>query len=103
MKCPPLASRTADGVFAESWRHCDLDFDPSSSREMKGPYFGLIQSINQQGRVMICSITQGVAAVASTYGTVGTLIGAETYTQGAVHCHQLKSLDCGGHGMCISR
>mgnify|MGYP000908939956 CR=1 FL=1 len=68
-----------------------LDFDPSSGREMKGPYFGLV--LNQQGLAMICPISQGAAAAARTYGTVVTLVGAGTDTQGAVHCHQLKSLD----------
>jgi len=42
---------------------------------------------------MICPISQGAAAAARTYGTVVTLMGAGTDTQGAVHCHQLKSLD----------
>ena len=73
-----------------------LDFDPSSGREMKGPYFGLVLSgkiFNQQGLATICPISQGAAAAARTYGTVVTLVGAGTDTQGAVHCHQLKSLD----------
>lgn len=73
-----------------------LDFDPSSGREMKGPHFGLILSgrvFNQQGLAMICPISQGSAAAARTYGTVVTLMGSGTDTQGAVHCHQLKSLD----------
>lgn len=42
---------------------------------------------------MICPISQGAAASARSYGTVVTLMGAGTETQGAVHCHQLKSLD----------
>jgi len=73
-----------------------LDFDPSSGQEMKGPHFGLILSskvFNQRGLAMICPISQGAAAEARTYGTVVTLMGAGTDTQGAVHCHQLKSLD----------
>lgn len=73
-----------------------LEFDPSSGREMKGPHFGLVVSgkiFNQQGLAIICPISQGVAASARTYGTVVTLTGAGTDTQGAVHCHQLKSLD----------
>lgn len=73
-----------------------LDFDPSSGREKKGPHFGLVLSskvFNQQGLAMICPISQGAAAAARTYGTVVALIGAGTDTQGAVHCHQLKSLD----------
>ena len=63
MKCPLLDWRTTDGVY------------------------------NQQGLAMICPISQGVAAAARTYGTVVTLMGSGTDTQGAVHCHQLKSLD----------
>lgn len=73
-----------------------LEFDPASGREMKGPHFGLVLSgkvFNQQGLAMICPISQGAAAAARTYGTVVTLMGAGTDTQGAVHCHQLKSLD----------
>ncbi|MGP1692411.1 MAG: type II toxin-antitoxin system PemK/MazF family toxin [Giesbergeria sp.] len=73
-----------------------LDFDPSSGREMKGPHFGLVLSgkmFNEQGLAMICPISQGAAAAAQTHGTVVTLMGAGTSTQGAVHCHQLKSLD----------
>lgn len=73
-----------------------LDFDPSSGREMEGPHFGLVLSgklFNKQGLAMICPISQGAAAAARSYGTVVTLMGAGTDTQGAVHCHQLKSLD----------
>jgi mRNA interferase ChpB len=72
-----------------------LDFSPTSGRDMKGPHFGLVLSskvFNQQGLAMICPISQGAAA-ARTYGTVVTLTGTGTDTQGAVHCHQLKSLD----------
>jgi len=73
-----------------------LEFDPSSGKEMKGTHFGLVLSgkaFNQQGLAMICPISQGAAAAARTYGTVVTLMGAGTETQGAIHCHQLKSLD----------
>ncbi len=73
-----------------------LEFDPSSGNEIKGPHFGLVLSakvFNQQGLAMICPISQGAAAAARTYGTVVTLMGSGTDTQGAVHCHQLKSLD----------
>jgi mRNA interferase ChpB len=62
----------------------------------KGPHFGLVLSgkvFNQQGLAMICPISQGTAAGARTYGTVVTLMGSGTETQGAVHCHQLKFLD----------
>jgi mRNA interferase ChpB len=78
-----------------------LDFDPASGREMKGPHFGLVVSgkvFNQQGLAMICPISQGAASAARTYGTVVTLMGAGTDTQGAVHCHQLKYLDWRARG-----
>jgi mRNA interferase ChpB len=42
---------------------------------------------------MICSISQGAAANAQSVGAVVTVLGSGTETQGAVHCHQLKSLD----------
>jgi mRNA interferase ChpB len=73
-----------------------LEFDPSSGREMKGPHFGFVLSakaFNQHGLAMICPISQGAATVARNYGTIVTLMGAGTQTQGAIHCHQLKSLD----------
>jgi mRNA interferase ChpB len=73
-----------------------IEFDPASGREMKGPHFGLVLSgpvFNRQGLAMICPISQGAAAVARTYGTVVSLMGVGAQTQGAVHCHQLKSLN----------
>lgn len=73
-----------------------LEFDPASGQEMKGRHFGLVLSgkvFNARGLAMVCPISQGAAASARTYGTVVTLMGAGTQTQGAVHCHQLKSLD----------
>ncbi len=73
-----------------------LQFDPASGREMNGPHFGLVISskeFNKQGLAVVCPISQGSAQVARTYGTVVTLMGAGTDTSGAVHCHQLKSLD----------
>jgi mRNA interferase ChpB len=73
-----------------------LEFDPASGQEMKGPHFGLVVSsklFNKQGLAMICPVSQGEAALRRTYGTVVTLMGSGTETQGAVHCHQLKSLD----------
>ena len=72
------------------------DFDPSSGREMKGSHFGLVLTgklFNQPRLATNCPTSQGAAATARTYGTVVTLMGAGTNTQGAVHCHQLKSLD----------
>ena len=73
-----------------------LQFDPTSGQELKGPHFGLVVSakaFNSRGLAMICPISQGGAATARSYGTVVTLLGSGTDTQGAVHCHQLKSLD----------
>lgn len=73
-----------------------LQFDPASGQEMKGPHFGLVVSrkaFNSRGLAMICPISQGGADVARSYGTVVTLMGSGAYTQGAVHCHQMKSLD----------
>lgn len=73
-----------------------IQFDPASGQEMKGPHFGFVMSakeFNGRGLAMICPISQGNAAAARTHGTVVTLMGAGTVTQGAVHCHQLKALD----------
>lgn len=73
-----------------------LQFDPASGKEMKGNHFALVLStkaFNAQGLAVVCPISQGAAASARTYGTVVTLMGSGTDTQGAVHCHQLKSLD----------
>ena len=50
------------------------------------------KAFNSRGLAMICPISQGGAA-ARSYGTVVTLMGSGTDTQGAVHCHQPKSLD----------
>jgi mRNA interferase ChpB len=73
-----------------------LEFDPAMGHEMKGPHFGLVVSsraFNGRGLAMICPISQGLAAVARTHGTIVSLMGAGTDTQGSVHCHQLKALD----------
>ena len=73
-----------------------LEFDPALGREMKGSHFGLVLSgkvFNQRGLAMVCPISQGAAASDRTYGTIVTLMGTGAHTQGAIHCHQLKSLD----------
>lgn len=73
-----------------------LQFDPAAGTEMQGPHFGLVvspQAFNQMGLAVICPISQGAAASARTYGTIVTLIASGTETQGAIHCHQVKSLD----------
>lgn len=73
-----------------------LQFDPSLGQEMKGPHYALVISkkiFNQSGLAMMCPISQGAASLARTHGTLVTLMGSGTQTQGAIHCHQLKSLD----------
>jgi mRNA interferase ChpB len=63
---------------------------------MKGPHYGLVisqKAFNLRGLAMICPISQGAAASSRTFGTVVTLMGLGIDTQGAVHCHQVKSLD----------
>jgi mRNA interferase ChpB len=61
---------------------------------MKGQHFGLVVSskaFNHTGFALICPISQGAAA--RNFGMIVTLMGSGTNTQGAVHCHQVKSLD----------
>lgn len=73
-----------------------LQFDPAAGHEMKGNHFALVLSskpFNQRGLAVVCPISQGATAAARTYGTVVTLMGSGTDTQGAVHCHQIKALD----------
>lgn len=73
-----------------------LTFDPASGKEMLGKHYGLVISdkiFNSSGLAMICPISQGAATNARSVGTVVTLMGSGTETQGGVHCHQLKSLD----------
>ena len=73
-----------------------LQFDPASGQEMKGNHFGLVisqKAFNARGLAMICPISQGAADTARTHGTVVTLMGLGLDTQGAVHCHQMKSMD----------
>ena len=63
---------------------------------MKGTHFALVLSprlFNREGLAMVCPISQGATHAARTYGTVVGLMGAGTKTLGAIHCHQLKSLD----------
>jgi mRNA interferase ChpB len=73
-----------------------LTFDPASGKKMPGKHYGLVISgmiFNGSELAMICPISQGAATNASSIGTVVTLKGSGVETQGAVHCHQLKSLD----------
>jgi len=73
-----------------------LNFDPATGKEMKGAHFALVisaKAFNARGLAMVCPISQGHAVDARTHGTVVSLMGAGTDTQGMVHCHQLKGLD----------
>ncbi|MDP8159561.1 type II toxin-antitoxin system PemK/MazF family toxin [Pasteurella atlantica] len=73
-----------------------LQFDPASGSEMKGEHYALVvssQLFNKQGLAFVCPISQGKVNQARSFGTVVTLMGSGTHTQGSVHCHQLKSLD----------
>ena len=73
-----------------------LTFDPASGKEMLGKHYGLVISdkiFNSSGLAMICPISQGAAANARSIGTLVTLMDSGIEIQGAVHCHQLKSLD----------
>jgi mRNA interferase ChpB len=73
-----------------------LQFDPASGHEMKGPHYGLVVSakqFNKTGLAMVCPVSQGIAAAARTHGMLVSLMGLGIDTQGAIHCHQMKSLD----------
>jgi mRNA interferase ChpB len=73
-----------------------LAFDPASGREMQGRHYALVispQSFNKIGLAWVCPISQGAAELARNQGFLVTLAGTGTATQGAIHCHQLKSLD----------
>lgn len=73
-----------------------LQFDPATGQEMQGEHYALVMSnhiFNQQGLAFVCPISQGNANIARSQGTLVTLMGCGTHTQGVVHCHQLKSLD----------
>lgn len=73
-----------------------IEFDPVTGMEMKDKHLCIVLSnkiFNEKGLAMICPISQGAAHVARNFGTVVTLIEAGTDTQGAVHCHQLQTLE----------
>lgn len=73
-----------------------LQFDPATGKEMKGPHYALVisaKAFNARGLAMVCPISQGTAADARTHGTLVSLMGTGTDTQGMVHCHQLKAID----------
>jgi mRNA interferase ChpB len=74
-----------------------LQFDPASGREMLGKHFCLVvspRSFNARFRLaMVCPISGGNAEMARNSGFLVSLRGYGLRTDGAVHAHQLKSLD----------
>lgn len=74
-----------------------LQFDPASGKEMLGKHFCLVVSsraFNARFRLaMVCPISGGAAAVARSSGFLISLTGSGLRTDGAIHAHQLKSLD----------
>ncbi len=74
-----------------------LQFDPASGKEMIGKHFYLVVSphaFNARFHLaMVCPISGGAAAVARHSGFLISLMGSGLRTDGAIHAHQLKSLD----------
>ena len=74
-----------------------IQFDPATGREMKGKHFGLVvapRSFNERFRLaMVCPISGGAAELARNAGFLVSLMGFGLKTDGAVHAHQVKSLD----------
>ena len=74
-----------------------IQFDPSSGKEMLGKHYCLVvspRSFNARFRLaMVCLISGGTAEVARNSGFLISLMGCGLRTDGAVHAHQLKSLD----------
>lgn len=73
-----------------------LEFDPATGREMKDSHFAFVLGghlFNQHGLAVICPILQGAARFARTYGAVVSWMGLGPDTPGAIHCHQVSSLD----------
>ena len=74
-----------------------IRFDPASGKEMLGNHYCLVvspRSFNTRFKLaMVCSISGGAAEVTRNSGFLISLMGAGLQTHGAVHVHQLKSLD----------
>lgn len=74
-----------------------IQFDPSSGKEMKGDHFCLVvspSSFNTRFRLaMVCPISGGTAEIARSSGFLIPLMGSGLRTDGAIHAHQLKTLD----------
>lgn len=74
-----------------------IQFDPATGREMRGKHFCLVvspRSFNERFRLaMVCPISGGTAELARNEGFLVSLMGFGLKTDGAVHAHQVKSLD----------
>ena len=74
-----------------------IQFDPTSGKEMLGNHYCLVvspRSFNTRFRLsMVCPISGGAAEVTRNSGFLISLMGTGLRTNGAVHAHQLKSLD----------
>ena len=74
-----------------------IQFDPATGREMKGKHFCLVvspRSFNERFRLaMVCPISRGATELARNAGFLVSLMGFGLKSDGAVHAHQVKSLD----------
>ncbi len=48
---------------------------------------------NQRGTVIVCPISQEPGTTNRTFGTIVSLSGTGTRTSGAIHCHELITLN----------
>ncbi len=72
-----------------------IDLDPTKGREQRGKRFILVLSsaeFNRFGLILVCPVTQG-GEFAREHGFAVSLSGAGTTCQGAVLCHQVRTLD----------
>lgn len=74
-----------------------LTFDPSSGKEIQGERFCIVVSphvFNVRFKLAwVCPISRGNAELARNSGFLVSLMGFGLKTGGAIHLHQLKSLD----------
>lgn len=74
-----------------------LTFDPSSGKEIQGNRFCVVVSpveFNKRFKLAwVCPISRGESLIARDSGFLVSLMGFGLQTDGAIHLHQLKSLD----------
>ena len=77
-----------------------IQFDPATGREMAGKQYCLVvspRSFNERFRLAmvcpVCPISGGAAEIARNAGFLVSLMGFGLKIDGAVHAHQVKSLD----------